>query len=639
MPLEMASANGWEGRLDTQDITNNYDEEITSPSQLQPGVVLTNRYAIQEVIGLGGMGSVYLAKDLHFPTAEKLVAVKEMINQAPDPLVRQTIVRNFEREANILVTLSHPSIPQIFDYFTHDQRSYLVLEYIHGKDLEVVLQESKNFIDEAQVVAWAIELCDVLAYLHGYQPDPIIFRDMKPSNVMIDHQKHIFLVDFGIAKTFRTGQKGTMIGTEGYSPPEQYRGEASPLADIYAMGATLHHLLTKHDPRLEPPFTFSERPIRKVNPAVSIELEAVINTALQYDPKDRFQSALAMKEALLMAAKKTGMLTNTALWTGTPEPQEIQPLWTFDCEDEIRGAATVHNGIVFVGAYDNNLYALRADDGQFLWKFATEGGIVCQPEVHNGVVYFGSADEKLYAISARNGRLFWEYSTDGPIRSTPRVAEGHVFVASDDGCLHAVNLTTTRRAWRIDLGDPVRSTPFITKDYIYLGSENGEVICATFRGDVRWRFNAKRGIISSPLVVDDVVYVTSLDSTLYALDAKSGWGIWKFRMNKGSASTPTKHENRLFFGSADNNLYCVEERRAKEVWRYTAEDQVSGSPVVSEGQVYCGTADHHLYCLDQKTGRLQWKFKTRGAITCAPFIEKHVLYIGSTDRRLYALPV
>src|SRR5271157_3431479 len=108
------------------------------------------------------MGSVYRARDLHFPNVVKLVAIKEMINQAHDPLVRQTIVQNFEREANILVTLNHPSIPRIFDYFTHDDRSYLVLEYVHGKDLEAILNETQSFIPENQVIAWAIELCDVL---------------------------------------------------------------------------------------------------------------------------------------------------------------------------------------------------------------------------------------------------------------------------------------------------------------------------------------------------------------------------------------------------------------------------------------------------------------------------------------------
>ncbi len=103
---------------------------------------------------------------------------------------------------------------------------------------------------------------------------------------MINAQNRVVLVDFGIAKVFTTNQKGTMIGTEGYSPPEQYRGEATPLADIYAMGATMHHLLTMRDPRLEPPFTFSERPIKRFNPNTSTELEAVVSTALNYNPQD-----------------------------------------------------------------------------------------------------------------------------------------------------------------------------------------------------------------------------------------------------------------------------------------------------------------------------------------------------------------
>ena len=261
---------------------------------------------------MGGMGSVYRARDLHFPNVVKLVAVKEMINSAPDPLVRQTIVQNFEREANMLATLNHPSIPRIYDYFTQDDRSYLVLEFIHGKDLETVIADANGFLPEDQVISWAIQLCDVLSYLHAHKPDPIIFRDMKPSNVMINQNGDVVLVDFGIAKTFQSGQKGTMIGTEGYSPPEQYRGEATPLADIYSLGAALHHAITRRDPRLEPPFSFAERPVRRINSNVSTEFEAVINTALQYNPADRFPNADAMKDALMNVARKTGMLSKIA---------------------------------------------------------------------------------------------------------------------------------------------------------------------------------------------------------------------------------------------------------------------------------------------------------------------------------------
>lgn len=584
------------------------------------------------------MGSVYRARDMHFPNSAKLVAVKEMINQAPDPFIRQTIVQNFEREANILVALSHPSIPKIFDYFSIEDRSYLVLEFIHGKDLEVLLGQTQGFLPEEQVIAWAIELCDVLAYLHSHKPEPIIFRDMKPSNIMITPQNHVVLVDFGIAKVFKSGQKGTMIGTEGYSPPEQYRGEASPQADVYALGATMHQVLTRRDPRLEPPFTFNERPIRSINPAVSIELETVINTTLQYNPAERYPTAEALKEALMGVARKTGAVTRIGL-SSPPliHSQTIKPLWSFRCEDELRGSPCVDGNMVYVGAYDNNLYAVNSSDGSFQWKFPTEGGIVGKPAVGEGMVYVGSEDGQLYAINSRSGKLGWTYITKGPIRSSPRVSEGHVLVGSDDGFFHAVNSVTSNLTWKVDAGYPVRSSAAVTPDLIYFGTEGGEVVAVDFRGQLRWRFKAKRAITSSPLMTDGVIYFASIDSTFYAVDAKSGWAIWRFRMGKGSVSSPCKADNYVFIGSADGFIYCLDSGSSREVWRFKTDHQVSGSPVISRDSIYCGSADGALYCLEYKTGRLRWKFDTGGPITGTPAVMNDVVYIGSTDHILYAL--
>jgi len=601
--------------------------------------MLVNRYLIQEVIGIGGMGSVYRARDMHFPNALKLVAVKEMINQARDPLIRQTIVQNFEREANILVTLNHPAIPRIFDYFTHEERSYLVLEYIHGKDLEAILAETNGPLPEDVVIAWAIELCDVLQYLHTYKTEPIIFRDMKPSNVMINTNNHVILVDFGIAKVFNPGQKGTMIGTEGYSPPEQYRGEATPLADIYALGATLHHLLTHKDPRVEPPFTFAERQVRKYNPNISPELEATLNVALQYNPQDRYKNAESMKEALMMVAQKTGTLSRMTLLVSPTGPltESLKPLWVFDCEDEIRGSPTLDNGVVYIGAYDNNLYAINSTNGKFIWKYATDGGIVAKPVVYDNTIFVGSEDHRLHAVNNRSGKVVWTYFTDGPIRSSPRIAEGHIFFGSDDGYLHAVNSLSSRRIWRVEADQPVRSTPFITSDHVYFGNEGGEFFCTDFRGEIKWRFKAKRAITSSPVVSQGVVYFTSLDSSFLALDAKAGWVIWRFRMGKGSVSSPSKVENYLFIGSADGCIYSIEAGNGREIWRFQTDHQVSGSPVVYKDSVYCGSVDGNMYCLDYRTGRLRWKFHTEGAVTGTPLVYNDVLYFGSTDHRVYAL--
>jgi outer membrane protein assembly factor BamB/tRNA A-37 threonylcarbamoyl transferase component Bud32 len=629
---------GEESALETKSIPQPLDsgDDSTSRQQLNSGATLVNRYNIQDVIGVGGMGSVYRARDLHFPNVVKLVAVKEMINMAPDPLVRQTIIQNFEREANLLATLNHASIPRIYDYFSEDNRSYLVLEFIHGKDLEAVITDSSGFMPEDQVISWAVQLCDVLTYLHGHKPDPIIFRDMKPSNVMINHNGDVVLVDFGIAKTFQSGQKGTMIGTEGYSPPEQYRGEATQLEDIYSLGATLHHTLTRRDPRLEPPFSFNERPIRRINPNVSSELETVITTALQYNPSERFPNTVAMRDALMGVARKTGALAK--ITAALPvKSGGIKPLWVFKCEDEVRSTPVLYQSSLLVGCYDNNLYALNAADGQFQWKYAAEGGIVARPAVFEGNIYFGSEDHRLHVVSARSGKVVWTYYTEGKVRSSPRIAEGHVFFGSDDQALHAVNLNTGRAAWKFETDDAIHSTPFVANELVYVGSESGGFYAIDFRGEMKWRFQAKRAITSSPIATGQAVYFSSADSTLYALDAKNGWAIWRFRLGKGSVSSPALADDFIFLGAADGFIYCVDARTAKEVWRFKTENQVSSSPAVYKDSLYCGSVDGNLYCLEYRTGRLRWKFETKGQITGSPLVFDDIVYIGSTDNHVYAL--
>ena len=585
------------------------------------------------------MGAVYRARDLRF-TANRIVAVKEMINQARDSLVRDTIVKNFEREANILASLNHRSIPKIHDYFTLNERSYLVMEFIQGNNLETILSETQGFIPESQVVTWAIEACDVLNYLHTHEPEPIVFRDMKPANIMITPGNHVILVDFGIAKTFESGQKGTMIGTEGYSPPEQYRGEATPKVDIYALGATLHHILSRKDPRIEPPFTFQERPISKLIPTITPEFETIINTALQYNAADRFASAADMKDNMISVARKTGMLSSQAMATATISPtNSIKPIWTFKCEDEIRGTASYDNGTIYIGAYDNNLYALNSTSGEFLWKHATEGGVVSKPAIFDRNIFFGSEDHRLYVLSPRSGSIVWTYYADGPIRSSPHISEHHVFIGADDNHLHVVNVNSGRRALKFNAGAPIRSTPIVYQDSVYFGSESGEFFCIDFQGKVKWQIRAKRALTSSPIIIDDVIYFGSMDGTFYAAEAKTGWVIWRFRLGKGTISTPAIIENFVIIGSIDGNLYCIDTRTNKEVWRFETSHQITGSAIIYRDSVYFGGDDGNIYSLDYRNGRIRWHYTTEAPITGTPIINDDVLYIGSTDYKMYALPI
>jgi len=619
---------------------------------LQPGSVLQGRYKITGVLGVGGMGSVYQARDMHFPNVTRHVAVKEMLNLASDPNLREMTLKNFEREANILAELSHPSIPKIFDYFSNKDRAYLVMEYINGHDLEAIVNRMPEFIPMDMVKKWAVELCDVLNYLHTHQPEPIIFRDIKPSNIMIDHQGNVRLIDFGIAKAFQSNQKGTMIGTEGYSPPEQYRGEASPAGDIYALGATFHHILTRRDPRLEPPFSFIERPIRQTNPNIPPEFEAIVMRSLAYEPEARFPTAGSMKEAIENIDKQQangGGPRIAAAAAGAPpgeseadfaEAGKMKEIWKFKCEDEIRSTPTIYRGSVFVGAYDNNLYALNAADGTFKWKYPTEGGIVGIPAVSpdENILIFGSEDGFLHVIDVRTGRVQWTFKTGGPIRGTVNVTLGIAFFGSDDGNLYAVRLSTGRELWKYESGAPIRSKPAVTSERIVFGNEAGDVIGLDLSKNVKWHIKAKRAVTSSPVIADDIAYFGSVDWHVYAIDINSGWTVWRVRTGKPILSSPLLVGNQLFIGSADNFMYALDVNASgRELWKFEAQGQIVSSPVFANGAIYFGSVDKNVYSVEVKKGKQRWAFETGGPIASSGTITDGILYIGSTDHNLYAL--
>jgi outer membrane protein assembly factor BamB len=584
------------------------------------------------------MSAVYMAQDLRFSKVKRICAIKEMTNSANDPDVRAMILRNFERETNILATLNHPGIVQVYDCFTEGDRSYLVLEYVRGKDLEAVLEETKGLLPEKKVVSWALQICDVLSHLHSHGPRPIIFRDIKPSNVMLDEHGRIKLIDFGIAKMFQSGKKGTMIGTEGYSPPEQYQGIADPRVDIYALGATMHHLLSKRDPRLEPPFSFQKRPIHETNPSVSRELVEVINKALSYDANARYGSAEEMQRALMSLRSARGARGTGTIGTRVAIGKEITPLWRFAFEDEVRSSPTVKDGHLYVGAYDHNLYALDAESGEFLWKYPTDGGIASSPCVYEGIVFIGSADRVLYAVDAYDGHIRWTCPTQGEIYSSPQAAFHHVFFGSDDRNLYAVNVEAGRIAWKYETDGKVRSSPCIGEEAIYVGCEVGLVYAVDTGGDIRWRFRARRGVTSSPAVTKEMVYVGGQDRYTYALDVRSGWLAWRYRTDGPIISSPAVDKGLVFIGSSDSHFYALDAESGRLVWRHGTDGQVTSSPVVFEDSVYFGSVDGCVYSLDARTGDLRWRFQTDGPVTSSPAVEDGVVYVGSSDRYVYALP-
>ena len=262
-----------------------------------PDTVVGERYRIMRLIGGGGMKRVYLAKDQRL---QRECALAEMIDSLDDPVKQLAAITAFQREADLLAGLESEHIPRIFDRFSEANRHFLVMEHVAGETLEQKLLSGS--LSEPLVIQIAAQILDTLVYLHSLEP-PIIYRDLKPSNLIFRADGILKMVDFGIARHFESARTNTSIGTQGYAPPEQYAGQSEARSDLYALGALMHHLLTNRDPSKFPPFSFP--PVNELRPDIDSGLAKLIHAALAYEVDQRIGSARDFKSTLEQIAVGT----------------------------------------------------------------------------------------------------------------------------------------------------------------------------------------------------------------------------------------------------------------------------------------------------------------------------------------------
>lgn len=283
---------------------------VAPVTPLPEGTVLRERYRLSSIVGQGGMGNVYRAEDLRLPG--RLCAIKEV---TPDPHLsgelRDQAQSQFLQEASILAQLDHPNLPKVSDFFTDDGRDYLVMDYVPGKDLKELMDESRaqgHPVDEKIVMSWAHQILDALAYLHRQTP-PVVHRDIKPANIKLTPDNRIKLVDFGLVKLLAQDDARTITvvqgrGTALYTPLEQYGGDSGHTdvrSDIYAMGATLYHILTDVPPPDAKKRFLSPRALRppqELNGLLSRHVSDAIMWAMEMHPDDRPQNVKQFEDAL-----------------------------------------------------------------------------------------------------------------------------------------------------------------------------------------------------------------------------------------------------------------------------------------------------------------------------------------------------
>jgi tRNA A-37 threonylcarbamoyl transferase component Bud32 len=425
---------------------------LAAPPGANPGsgILLKQRYRLLAQIGKGGFGAVYRAEDTEL--GDRKVAIKEMSQRGLAPEELQEAMQNFRQEALLLAGLTHPNLPRIYEQFSEGGHWYLVMDFIEGETLETHLNQAPGGrLPVPEVLKIAIQLCTVLDYLHTRQP-PIIFRDLKPANIMLAPGGHLYLIDFGIARHFKPGQTRDTVafGSAGYAAPEQYgKAQTTTRSDIYSLGATLHHLLSGHDPS-DTPFVFA--PLHLAEPA---GLEALIMQMLEADQTKRPASMALIQHDLERMAGELAAghqpRTPHAAPAGAPTRNPLHPLRVYHGHTgRVNTIAWSPDGKYLAsGGNDQTIQIWGSATGKKTWTFPKAGQV--------RTLAWSPDGKQLAWVSGGNEIELWDADT-GEFR---RITHHHIgflrgllaLAWSPDGsCLAAGGKRKTVEIWEAKTG-------------------------------------------------------------------------------------------------------------------------------------------------------------------------------------------
>jgi outer membrane protein assembly factor BamB len=398
-------------------------------------------------------------------------------------------------------------------------------------------------------------------------------------------------------------------------------------------------------------FQHSQKPpsMRVLNPPIEAR-----NTALPKLLRQRRSRRMVLYAGIVLAG---GGITWFAFSKGLPAPVSTPPAptptpsaalthpdraiqkWTFPTDGSVVSSPTVVNGVVYVGSYDMNVYALDATAGKKIWAFPTRGTVHISPTVVDGVLYVGSYDKNAYALDAATGKKIWDSPIGGSVTSSwSEVINGVFYVGSSDGKVYALNTSTGKPIWTFPTGGKVWSSPMVVNGMLYVGSDDGKAYALDAgTGKPIWAFLTRDRVPSSPTVVDGVLYVGSYDKNVYALDATTGEKIRAFPTGGSVWSSPRVANGVLYVGTYDHKVYALDITTGKQKWTFPTGDDMQSSPTVVNGVVYIGSYDKKVYALDATTGKQIWAFPTGGKVWSSPTVVNGMLYTGSGDKKVYAL--
>lgn len=507
--------------------------QLTRQGPLPAGAVLANgRYTIDRHLAQGGMGAIYLAHDAHKHTR---CVIKEMLPKA-NADERREAQQAFQQEAEILAELHHPNIVTVWDAFEEQGSHYLVEEFIGGGDLNALVNAPET-LSELRALDVAAQIATAFQYIHTYHQvapagsqvkAPIIYRDMKPANVMLRADGQVLVADFGIVRLFKPGRTRDTInlGTHGYAAPEMISNtQSDERSDLYTLGATIHELLTKKDPANNVNFF---TPVRTFRPDVSAALEQIIMRLLEDRPERRYQTAAELLNDLRSLqerwrASRCGPCGHqNALGVSTCQQCHL-PLRPVTGQE-----ALAHGGETRLGVFAG--VTASAAPWAPVWQFALNRGTRASPSLHEGRLYIATESGTLDIVDVRSGRGLHRVPLPHPSRCTP-LATPHGVLVGHKGGASLVHMQSATVAALPGLSAEVFAAPVRTgPDQVCIGSYDGRVTCVALRTmEVRWTVSVGDVILGSLATDGHDLAVTTKDGQVSVLDVRTGGVRWAYR--------------------------------------------------------------------------------------------------------------
>ncbi|WP_268243775.1 protein kinase domain-containing protein [Deinococcus arenae] len=639
------------------------------------------RYTIQRHLAQGGMGSIYLAHDA--ATAQACV-IKEMLPKT-DPAERAEAEHAFVQEAATLAELNHAHIVTVWDYFEDGGSHYLTEEFIGGGDLAALIRQPEA-VSEARLLDIAIQIADAFHYIHTYHrvapagsscTGPIIYRDMKPANVMVRGDGRVVVADFGIVRLFKPGKTRDTInlGTQGYAAPEMISNiQSDERSDIYTLGATLHELLTKRDPANNVNHFL---PIRQFRPDVSPELERIVMRMLENIPAQRYQSAAELLNDLRTLYERW-----RAAKCAQPNCGHHNPVSATCCErcglplKAVTGQeAVAHGGEARLGTYPSS----GSSPWSAMWQMGLRSKTRGMTGLHRAQVAVATEDGHLAVLDVRTGRGLHRLSLPAPSRSTPvttpwGVVVGHrqgavlcdpvsgqvqplpvppaeifatpvsdrddVFIGNYNGQVFGIDLKTRQVRWSTQVGDCILGALALDSKDLAVTTKSGQIsVLDRNTGAVRWSHRTGKSLYGHALLADDAVIGLDTSGRLILLDRLRGSVMLQVPVGGDCYNSPAFAHNRLYTCDVRGSVRCHSTSSGGQPeWQRPLGEDVLASPVVSGQQLIQVTRQGRIYILDVQTGRdVQPPISTPTDFVASPVIDGNTLLVLDQGGALMAL--